>query len=89
MIKELLCIQTHSEGIVKAGNIYPLINAKAVCDCGISYNVGIRDNRDGTICGGCGRWQPNNGWRWFAPALFVEISEQDELAQYEKETQSA
>lgn len=41
---ELLCIQTHSKGVVKAGNTYLLISDMSPCKCNDLIDVGIRNN---------------------------------------------
>jgi len=85
---ELLCIQTHSQGFVVAGNTYPLIRtAKLKCGCGINDVVGIGHKPRPGCVSGCNTC--NTDWglntRWYSSELFAEIGTTDECEQYEKE----
>lgn len=87
MKKELLCIQTHSKGVVKAGNTYTLISRQPHCNCMSIVDVGIKSLVSTFRCVKCGKTGNCNGIFWLGSVLFAEIGEVDELEQYkQKET---
>lgn len=86
---ELLCIQTHSQKAVLAGNIYPLISDKSPCKCKV-YDVGISAtkcpnyiNSPLTQCLECNTIHKNDGIWWISAELFAQIGKVDECEQYE------
>lgn len=82
---ELLCIKTHSQGLVKVGNVYPCFG-ESKCICGVKQvNVGIKSKSGKTRCFVCDSLVPNNGIGWIMKSLFVEIGEQDESETYKQE----
>ncbi len=98
---ELLCIQTHSQRAVIAGNTYPFIQAKTVCGCGEMYNVGIKCSGSGTeypsgrkiklnigdyaTCRVCRKEKKMDGVWWLSPKLFIPIGNVDENKKYNEE----
>lgn len=86
-MKEVICIKTHSQGLVKNGNIYPLLETKDVkCHCGPKtlYNVGIlssnNTNNKHSTCPNCKYRIPNHtGYRWFDSSLFADLADITEL----------
>lgn len=88
---ELLCIQTHSQGAVIAGNVYPLISDKCPCQCE-AYDVGIPISKSpdyrGTgakICAACGITFKEDGIWWMAKILFATIATQEEMESLNKQ----
>jgi len=79
---ELYCVKSHSQGMVKAGNIYPLINDKCPCRCnaidvgivlledinGIPLSIG-----DNGTCSDCGCTYKFDGVFWVCRSLFANI----------------
>ncbi len=54
--QEIVCIKTHSQGVVKRGNIYTIQGLKqASCECHyIDIDVGIKGDGSNTVrCGDC------------------------------------
>lgn len=78
----LLCIKSHSQGLVKAGDTYTPQD-DYTCLCGReSYDIGIREKDSATRCG-CGRFYLTKmDILFIAKELFVEIGDRDELEQY-------
>lgn len=85
---ELLCIKTHSQGVVKAGEVWPELGRKRNPCCGyLTYDVGLKSQKIQSKCGGCGTIYINPyDIRWIGSKLLIPIGTQDELEQYEKET---
>lgn len=86
-MKEVICIKTHSQGFVKKGIIYPLLETKPVkCHCGPKtlYNVGIpvnnNNNNKYTNCPYCGyRLANHTGYKWIDSSLFADLADISEL----------
>lgn len=86
---ELLCIQTHSQKAVLAGNTYLLISDKSPCKCR-SYDVGIpfssSPNYNGSkvvFCTDCyGSYEHKNIW-WMSDELFAQIATEEEVKENE------
>ena len=75
---ELLCIQTHSKGIVKAGLTYNAIN-KRICSCGMAqYDVGIKYPHKNYLCNKCGLISNGGEIAWMSSRLFAQIGTKDE-----------
>lgn len=83
---ELLCIQTHSQKAVIAGNTYPLLGSSE-CRCGKKLvDIGLKgSNPNGTHCKFCNYSTTinTNVW-WISAQLFGEIGTIDENSQYEE-----
>ena len=81
--QDVVCIKTHSKGIVKEGEIFNIIGLQKIC-CGINLDVGIKTDFDAINCG-CGKYQIANGVYWLGEVLFspldslTDISEIDEV----------
>lgn len=87
-MKELICIQTHSEGLVLAGMVYTCFGErKNACKCKKTVvDVGIRGYAQGSACMHCGVIHNNDGVSWINKALFAEIATIEETVKAEKET---
>ena len=94
---ELLCIETHPERVVIAGNTYPLISDKPKCRCNDVFDVGIKNNicilnnketviKAGipVVCTHCNTEYMFDGVWWIAKARFGEIGTIDENSQYQE-----
>lgn len=81
---ELLCIQTHSQKIVLAGQIYQLIRiSKSLCYCKDKLvDVGIRTSLTIKHCPRCGGLYQGDETCWLKAFLFIPIGTQDELENY-------
>ena len=84
MIKELLCIDTHPTGMVKAGNTYPLIDEKKFCSC-IVVNIGLKIINTHIHCSKCNKYLPKDGIGWVYKSRFIEIGDVDELEEVKEE----
>lgn len=88
-MKEVICIKTHSQGKVKEGNIYPLLETKSLkCNCGpkILYNVGIPTSKTASFnyvrCPTCNYRAPNyTNYIWFSSELFANLADITELTE--------
>lgn len=81
---ELLCIQTHSQKAVIAGQVYPLIRQKkSLCGCNFKIvDVGMVARYPIDRCGICNNITLGTGIWWFHEMLFIPIGTQDELENY-------
>lgn len=85
--QEIVCIKTHSEGVVLKGQVYTIKDIKQVCQCGVLLDVGIRINSDliGKIvkCRHCYSVYYKDNAHWILETLFApldfDISELTEL----------
>lgn len=80
---ELLCIQTHSQGVVIAGEVYPLISEiKSPCECDKTLvNVGISSKYDTSECTICKKVWVSDDIFWINKKLFAQIATEDEVKQ--------
>lgn len=90
---ELLCIETHPERAVIAGNSYPLIEGSCPCSCD-NINVGIPGHISSgykglpmSECGACGEIFKYDGIWWIARRRFAPIATEDEVKESEKSKQ--
>lgn len=74
--QEIVCIKTHSKGVVKRGQIYTIqALRKSICNCySIIIDVGINNSHIGGICRTCGKTAvlDDNIW-WFSEKLFAPL----------------
>lgn len=85
---ELLCIQTHSQGAVIAGNTYTLISDKPPCGCKNVINVGVLSRfQKGQLmeCSANHEIFIGDGFWWISKDLFAPIASEEELTSLEKE----
>ena len=85
-MKEVICIKTHSQGVVKEGNIYHVLSTINVeCKCGpkVLYNVGIVAPPGGrSKCLNCGtRRVFDNPMYWIDSKLFAEPADISDLVE--------
>ena len=85
-MKEVICIKTHSQGVVKEGNIYHVLSTINVeCKCGpkVLYNVGVVGNPKAySKCGTCGtRRFLDSPMFWVSSTLFAEPADISELVE--------
>jgi len=83
-MKEVICIKTHSRGVVIEGNTYYVLSTmNVVCQCGpqVLYNVGIvGDPKAYTKCLTCGtRRLINSPMYWINSKLFADVADISEL----------
>jgi len=82
---ELLCIQTHSRGVVVAGNTYPLIQETKNPCCGYKVvDVGIRSDTSWCLCSLCGKPYESGPIWWIGRRLFAQIATEDEVKEAEQ-----
>lgn len=88
---ELLCIQTHSQGAVIAGNTYSFIS-ESTCDCGLLlYDVNIKISnfpkyRTSNFTCQCGRSRFGDIW-WINSKYFAQIATEQEVKEHEQQLQ--
>lgn len=79
MMSEVLCIQNHSQGIVKEGEIYPLLDVKRGCSCGAEmYDIGATNNAMYQTCI-CGKESVRNSKVWWLDSRLFAIPNLEEL----------
>lgn len=78
--KEVICIKSHSLGIVTKGNIYPLIALKASpCVCtAFLVDVGVKPLTRLSRCK-CGHYYDNGGIAWLNSELFAPVMDISEV----------
>ena len=81
--QEIVCIKTHSQGVVKRGKIYTIQGLQqSSCECHyIDIDVGIKGNGSNTVrCGDCkGITRVVGNIHWLHEELFAPL-EYDEQA---------
>ena len=85
-MKEVICIKSHSQGVVKEGNIYQVLTSMNVeCQCGpkVLYNVGIvAPPRARSVCKNCGTKRVfDSPMYWIDSKLFAELGDISELTE--------
>lgn len=77
--QDIVCVKTHSRGVVKEGNVYTIKSLKdSECKCGgVLIHVGVSATTKNSECIKCGHFSPNNGQWWLKEFLFSPL---DELA---------
>lgn len=85
-MRELLCIQTHSEKKVVAGNVYPLLGEMdgPCVHAPKMYDIGFVSKATLFVCGICGAGiNKPAGVYWRSSKLFAEIATQEEVCKKE------
>ncbi len=73
--KKVICIKTHSQGVVVEGKIYTINSINPCSYCGaIQLDVGISSKRDYGLCV-CNLRQPTNGVHWLSSKIFRPLDE--------------
>lgn len=83
--QEIVCIKTHSEGLVKKNETYIIQSLKKCCS--INIDVGVRNSR-GSICSKCMEKDMVTNIIWFSENLFaplMDISELESILNKQKE----
>jgi hypothetical protein len=79
MISEVVCIKTHSQGIVKEGEIYPLLDTRADCSCGATmYDIGAKSEAIFQVCM-CGKEYVRNNKTWWLDSRLFAIPNLEEI----------
>lgn len=80
--QEVVCIKTHSDKIVKEGEVFTIQGLKQFkCNCGIGIDVGFKEIRTAIFfncCGSCNiSYTPkiNDGIWWISSELFKPLDE--------------
>jgi hypothetical protein len=73
--QKVVCIKTHSQGVVLKDRIYTINNILESECCGkILVDVGAKMNKyEKLLCISCGTLIPNNGIHWIACKLFSPL----------------
>jgi hypothetical protein len=75
--QEIVCIKTHSQGLVKRGGIYTIMGLQpSKCKCeGVDINVGIvGDAKSYSLCSDCHHiWFDFSSVHWFGEQLFAPL----------------
>lgn len=75
---ELLCVKSHSQGIVTVGNFYPLYRTKKQSCCGLEIvDIGIRTNAPTMRCRCGARYTKPDKTAWLGAALFASCEESE------------
>jgi hypothetical protein len=73
--QQVVCVKTHSQGIVKEGQVHS-IKRIALCSCGyISLDVGITFNDGNLMVCTCGKKESINGTWWLGAKLFRPLDD--------------
>lgn len=73
--KKVVCIKTHSQGVVVEGKIYIVNNIDTCPKCGaIQLDVGISSDRNYGLCI-CNKRKVNNGIHWLSSRIFRPLDE--------------
>jgi len=84
---ELLCIQTHSQGAVVAGQVYPLIKQGKPCGCDcVDVGISSRLSPDwyphpNARCSLCDKVFPDDEIWWFGSVLFAQVATEEERSE--------
>lgn len=79
MMSEVVCIQNHSQGIVKEGEIYPLLDVRHDCSCGAEmYDIGANSEAMFQVCM-CGKEYVRNSKVWWLDSRLFAIPNLEEL----------
>jgi len=71
-MREVVCIKTHSQGIVKEGEIYPLLDVRHDCSCGARmYDIGANSEAIFQVCMCCKEYVRNSKVWWLDSRLFA------------------
>lgn len=70
--QEIVCIKTHSQGIVKKDSIYTIVGLKKGC-CMTEIDVGIRSVFEMNECTICGVIENSNGIWWIGEEIFSPL----------------
>lgn len=73
--QKVVCIKSHSQGVVIEGKIYTIFGLKPCTSCKLlRLDVGVSTPRDG-ICS-CGTKHDQNGIHWIASQLFRPLDDE-------------
>ena len=79
MMTEVICIRNHSQGVVKEGEIYPLLDNKVECSCGAEmYDIGAKSNAMYQVCM-CGKDYIRNSKTWWLDSRLFATPNLEEL----------
>ena len=73
--QDIVCIKTHSQGVVKEGQVYTIRGIKQGC-CKVEIDVGVPVYGDKySRCRSCGKVEKSNGVHWIYETLFKPLDE--------------
>jgi hypothetical protein len=73
--KKVICIRTHSQGVVVEGKIYMIRDLRACSTCNVlQIDVGIKSNNVLGFCI-CKNKNPTHGIHWLSNKLFRPLDE--------------
>lgn len=73
--QKVVCIKTHSEGVVKEGEVYTVQGMKVSKCCGcLDIDVGIKTDIQYTLCA-CGGVEDANSIHWLHSTLFRPLDD--------------
>lgn len=71
--QEIVCIKSHSQGIVEEGKVYTIQGLRQSC-CSVCIDIGCKTNRGYTKCGKCNTiYYPPDEIYWILERLFAPI----------------
>lgn len=73
--QKVVCIKSHSQGVVKEGITYTIKGIRINCKCSsFVFDVGIVSSRTGGFCLSCGSVTPlQHGIWWISNTLFAPL----------------
>lgn len=77
--QDVVCIKTHSMGIVKEGDVYNIKELRKGC-CDVQIHVGLLTDTKYTRCF-CGKLELGNGIIWFSESLFKPLDELSDISE--------
>jgi len=73
--KKVICIKTHSQGVVQEGKIYPILDLKECPQCKLlMIDVGVKAHKVFAKCN-CGNGHFSNGIHWIASSILRPLDE--------------
>ena len=85
--QDIVCIKTHSQGVVKEGNVYTIKSLSgALCKCShVMIDVGIKQDYELGECPNCKTHNiPLNGIMWIYEALFAPLDTLTDISEIEE-----
>ena len=76
--QDIVCVKTHSMGIVKEGRVYSINSLRKGC-CEIDIDVGIRKQGHVSVCD-CGDREKTDIW-WLSERLFKPLDELSDISE--------
>lgn len=73
--QQVVCVKTHSQGVVKEGQIYPLKGMRIGCCGQLLLDIGITPLYEYNVCGECRKSYKNTDAWWLSAELFRPLDD--------------